>query len=155
MKIYLAARYSRYPEMCRHRADLQRLGHWVTSRWIDGNHSMDNGVSIQASDAERSRFAREDHEDLRTADCVISFTEEPRAKVGSRGGRHVEFGMAVELGKRLLVVGYRENVFHWLPGVEFYPTWDEALAMLSEEALAWRPPNDGRGADRDARWVKP
>lgn len=58
-----------------------------------------------------------------------------------RGGRHVEIGVALMLASgccgwthRVIVVGHRENVFHSLPEVEFYPTWDECLAVLREEA---------------------
>ena len=35
------------------------------------------------------------------------------------------------LGKPIVVVGWRENVFCHLPGVSFFPTWKEALASLS------------------------
>jgi len=48
----------------------------------------------------------------------------------SRGGRHCEHGMALALGKVCWVVGYRENVFHWLPEVQFAATWDEVLQVL-------------------------
>ena len=130
MKVYLASRYSRYQEMQRYRDDLQRLGNTVTSRWIDGDHQIDDaGLSLQAKEAERIRFAQEDLADLLGASCVISFTEQPRA-TNSRGGRHVEFGIALGLRKRVIVVGYRENVFHCLPQVEFYHDWSAALAAL-------------------------
>lgn len=129
MKIYLASRYSRHPEMRAVRDDLKAIGHEVTSRWIEGDHEMLEGVSTQAHDLERIRYAEEDSDDLRAADCVIAFTEEPRT-TATRGGRHVEFGMALALGKQIIAVGYRENVFYCLPDVEFYPSWQEALAEL-------------------------
>lgn len=47
----------------------------------------------------------------------------------SRGGRHVEFGMALALAKRCIVIGPRENVFHLLPQVEQYDSWEQYLAM--------------------------
>ena len=40
MKVYLAARYGRHPEMRKVRGDLEALGHSVTSRWINGTHEM-------------------------------------------------------------------------------------------------------------------
>lgn len=46
----------------------------------------------------------------------------------SRGGRHVEFGMALALGKRVIVVGPRENVFHLLPEVEVHVNWNDFVA---------------------------
>ena len=37
--------------------------------------------------------------------------------------------------KRLIVVGCREHVFHYLPEVKFFPTWEQAMDQLREEAL--------------------
>jgi hypothetical protein len=131
MKIYLAARYSRAAEMRDVRADLQSLGHTVTARWINGGHELKRDEPNV--DEERARWAQDDFDDLWEADLVISFTEEPR-KTSSRGGRHVEFGLALGLKKNLIVVGHRENVFHCLPEVEFYPMWEMALGVFRQEA---------------------
>lgn len=133
-RIYLASRYSRREELCVYATRLLALGYWVTSRWLNGNHQVsDAGLSEQAHEAERIRFASEDWNDLVDADTCISFTEEPRG-TNSRGGRHVEFGAALAYGKRCIVVGPRENVFHCLPEVEVYATWDELLTDLQEAA---------------------
>lgn len=126
MKIYLASRYSRIAEMQACRDDLIKVGFTVTSRWVNGEH--------QAADDDTAawrRFAQEDFVDLNAADTVVSFTEPPRTGP-TRGGRHVEFGAALALGKGLIVVGHRENVFHALSAVEFYPSWAQAFA-----AMAW------------------
>ena len=128
MKIYLAARYSRYPEMQRYATQLEEKGHTITSRWIAGNHQIsDAALNDEGSREQRSLFAEEDWFDLVMADAVISFTEEPRKTNTSRGGRHVEFGGALAMGKHCSVVGYRENIFHCLPEVNFYTTWEECL----------------------------
>lgn len=130
-KIYLASRYSRNAEMREYAKQLQSSGFEVTSRWIYGNHQIsDDGLSAEAKESERIRFATEDLEDLVAAHCTISFTEPPRG-TNSRGGRHVEFGISMALLKRTIVVGHRENVFHCLPDVEFYPTWDKCLEALN------------------------
>ena len=130
MKIYLAARYSRHREMVGYREKLRAWGHEVTSRWIDGNHQVDDsGLSRLSPPEQRIQFAQEDVEDLLAADCVISFTEEPRS-TNSRGGRHVEFGLGLGRGKLLIVVGPRENVFHCLPEVEVFETWPEVARLL-------------------------
>ena len=63
-------------------------------------------------------------------------TEPPREPSSSRGGRHVEFGIALARSKRLIVVGHRENVFHWLHMVEFYSEWLELLRKLYIERRA-------------------
>lgn len=135
MKAYLAARYSRHPEMRACRSDLAGLGITVDARWIDGLHEKVDGVTTHE---QSQRFATDDINDLMAADIVISFTENPavRAEGRARGGRHVEFGIALATGKRVIVVGHRENVFHHLPVVEFYETWAKCLLGLAAEAVA-------------------
>ena len=122
MRVYLAARYSRHKEMQGYRDELAKLGHVVTSRWINGDHQAEND-NIE----KMAQFAQDDWEDIHAADWVISFTEEPRQMSSSRGGRHVEHGIALALGKRVIVVGWRENVFHCLSQVELFESWQEVL----------------------------
>jgi hypothetical protein len=125
VRIYLASRYSRRAELVAYMAALEALGHTVTSRWLREDHEL----PIGAEPAAGVRFAREDYEDLTTADLCISFTEEPGKAGGrNRGGRHVEFGIALGRGLLLVVVGARENVFHYMPRVRFYPTWARFMA---------------------------
>jgi hypothetical protein len=132
VKIYLAARYSRRDEMLTCRARLEAYGYRVTSRWIEGDHQIDDqGLSVEAKASERTRFATEDWDDLMAADCVINFTESPRS-TNSRGGRHVEFGAALAAGKRCFVVGPQENVFHCLPTVEVYGDWSSCFEAIRQ-----------------------
>lgn len=128
MIIYLAARYSRFKEMQKVRADLEAIGHIVSSRWINGDHNLDEHCTSE----EKLRLVHEDIEDLCRADCVMSFTEVPRA-TNSRGGRHVEFGIGLVLDKRLIVIGPRENVFHHYPSVEWYPDYQSFYRCLKAE----------------------
>jgi hypothetical protein len=126
MKIYLAARYSRRDEMKGVASRLRGMGHIVTSRWLDTDWEITERGSSAAPAAYREQYSRFDMDDVQSADCMISFTEEPR-KGDSRGGRHVEFGMAVAWNKDLVVVGHRENLFHHLPGVDFYEDTESML----------------------------
>lgn len=136
MTIYLAARYSHRERMLRVADVLTTLGHEVTSRWIRGDHQItDGGLSDESQRVMRTRFATEDIEDLRRAECCISFTEEPRSTL-TRGGRHVEFGAAIALGKRCIVVGPRENVFHCMPQVEVFDTLGELFKALERPVAA-------------------
>lgn len=143
MTIYLAARYSRREELCNYRTQLQALGHTVQARWLDGGHQLaDNGTPIGDSGERlveegkdlhaailRQKFANDDWEDVNAAELVISFTEAPRSSA-NRGGRHVEFGIALANKARVIVVGYRENIFHWLPQVDFCLAWPAALQIV-------------------------
>ena len=146
-QVYLAARYSRRIELCRYREQLQAIGFKVQARWLDGKHQIDNlgkpigdtGEALVENDGDastdvknaalRAKFARDDFEDVMAADIVINFTEPPRSN-HSRGGRHVELGIALANRASIIVVGHRENIFHWLPGIDFAENWDQALGMM-------------------------
>lgn len=126
MRIYLAARYTRRMELRGYADELRAVGHEITSRWLEGDHELDDrGLSAEGSAIERIRFAREDYADVAAAQLIICFTEPPRAEP-SRGGRHVEFGVALGLDKSIYVVGPRENVFYCLPWVAVFDRWEDA-----------------------------
>lgn len=131
MKIYLASRYSRRDEMRGIASRLRAVGHEITSRWLETdwvNRSAD-GVSM-APPEYRAEYAVIDLADVAAAECVVNFTE-PELPNPGRGGRHVEFGYGLALGKRVLVVGHRENLFHEHPSVEFFTCTEEAVATLT------------------------
>ena len=120
---YFAARFSRRFELQGYRADLLRMGHEVTSRWIDDAGRKDELENPRGC-------AVRDLRDIEIADSIIAFLETPRTP--TRGGRHVEFGIAAAEGKRLIAVGAeRENVFYFLPEVEMFRNWQEVLAALA------------------------
>lgn len=131
LRIYLAARYSRHAEMQGVRDVLAALGHTVTSRWIDQHdgalEASYTQEKLNADPEECGVFGVHDVEDLAAADVVISFTS---AGGGGKGGRHVEFGLALGLGKRVVICGPRENIFHALPHVEWYPDWAHLVMAI-------------------------
>lgn len=127
MKVYLAARYTRHPEMQLYAHQLRELGYEITSRWIRGNHEMlPDGESDDTAviPKHHTHLAHEDFDDVMAADIHINFTEAPRTGP-TRGGRHVEFGMAYIDFQTIWVVGHRENIFHCLNRVVFFPTWHD------------------------------
>lgn len=127
MKIYIAARFSKRPECNALAHRLQALGHTITSRWVkpDTDHVIATGVSSRAADRERERFALEDIEDLRACDTLVSLQEPERS--GGRGGRHVEFGYALAMNARVIVIGPRETVFHHHPSILHFETIDQFI----------------------------
>ncbi len=150
--IYLAARYSRRAELCRYRDELEARGFLVPARWLNGGHQIaDNGMPLTEegerkfeeghpdADHLRARFAADDLSDVLTAGTVIAFTEEPRSG-NSRGGRHVEMGIAIgalltgpAASRRIIVCGPRENLFCWLPFIEHHKTWRDVRDMIDAE----------------------
>ena len=138
MRIYLAARYSRLQELNLYAGELRAIGHTVDARWLLGDHQIHEGADkVEAATIsvpiEGQPFAQDDYEDVYNADLLIAFSEEPRADGSSRGGRHVELGLALAWQKRVIVVGPCENVFHTLPQIEHYWHWYDALINLKGE----------------------
>lgn len=120
--IYVAGSYARRDELKVRAGELVLAGHRVTSRWLQGNDELDKQDQIDM-----------DLVDLLAADTVLSFTS-PDGQYNT-GGRHVEFGYALALNhtgadRRLILVGWPENIFHHDSEVESFPTFEEALATL-------------------------
>lgn len=129
-KIYLAARYSRHPEMQSYAAQLGELGHTIVSRWILGDHDL-RAKGESDSFQWMQVWANEDLDDLSRSQLAIFFTEGENPPGRARGGRHVEYGYAMAHAKRILVVGPRENVFHYLlPENRVFATFDDCLKYL-------------------------
>ena len=124
--VYFAARFSRRDELNGYRAELEALGIVVTSRWL----ATEPRVRFEYSDDDWRALGLIDQEDVLAADTLVSFTEPPGA--GGNGGRHVELGMALALGRRVILVGQREHIFHHLPEVEVVESWPEALRLLAQ-----------------------
>ena len=143
--IYLAARYSRLAELQDYASNLRAIGYEVNARWLLGDHQAHEGADkVEAATVsvpiEGRAFAMEDYADVLVADMLIAFSEEPRSDLATRGGRHVEFGLALAWDKQIIVVGPRENVFHTLPRVRHFWRWPEALEALAREAGRELPP---------------
>jgi hypothetical protein len=127
VKIYLAAKFEQKMQMRDIRAFLQNDGHEITSRWIDVEHEEDKSHTV--TDEMRIRYAIMDVVDVRKADVLVAFSN-LRSEPQIGGGRHVEFGIALEAKKQIIVVGPKgEHIFHYWPGVEFVEDID-ALAKL-------------------------
>jgi nucleoside 2-deoxyribosyltransferase len=116
MKVYLAAAYQRKDEIRAAAEYLEGRGFEITSSWIREEYSP--AIDIRTLPGGINQvIAGKDIEEIQNSDALIFFPE-PQDKQPPRGGRHVEFGIALALGKRVIVVGERENIFHHLPQVE-------------------------------------
>lgn len=83
---------------------LEAHGHTVTSTWLRQLDELDDA------------HARLDLADVDRADALVALNFKAWQHLGS-GGRYVEFGYAIARGKRLIVVGERSNIFHYLSDV--------------------------------------
>lgn len=112
MRIYIAA-----PFQCRELARayaqiLQEAGHVVTSRWhgLEGEQSTDG-----------DEWARKDLADVAAADALLAINPIEWVNAGT-GGRHVEFGAALTLGRKIVIIGVRSNIFHRMFNVKLIDT---------------------------------
>ena len=120
LKVYLAGRYSLLKELKEESKKFEAAGIEITSRWLD---NKEDGLSFKD-------VAMLDIEDVDKADAVVLFSE-PYGTMVSGGGRHVEFGYAMGRGKKLVVVGPLENIFHWHPDVNIFPKTEYAIRYLT------------------------
>lgn len=145
MRFYLAARPTRIEQLREAEHDLIKLGHESVSSWLhnENDTEVNGGAALAYGSKLANDFARTDLADVARCDVLITFTEE-RGSLQRGGGRFVEIGYALALGKRVVSVGSVENLFIGL--TENYPDWDAA-----EMALWWmqceEPPlSDNEGA---------
>lgn len=101
-------------------------GHICTASWID----LEGYASIPQGDAQRVAAATTCDREVQEAGELILVSEPDGSRV--RGGKHVETGMALAQGKRVHVIGDKENVFHWHPLVSVYPD----LATFAKEVMS-------------------
>lgn len=119
--VYLSARFERRYEVNGYKNELEAAGVEVTSRWL-------TDPTPELTDTAWRQLASKDVEDIRKAAGLILFAEPGRP---GDGGRHVEFGVALGLEKRIVVVGEPENLFHSLDVVEIVATWEDAFKSVA------------------------
>jgi nucleoside 2-deoxyribosyltransferase len=101
LTVYIAAPYParRYAQAVMRLLELEDIG--VTSTWLTQDEDTSDAT------------ARLDLADVARADVLVALNEPEYSTMGT-GGRHVEFGYALALGKPIVLVGVRTNVFHFL-----------------------------------------
>ena len=140
MKIYFCASYARRKEMKTYAKELEKATrHIVMSSWVwdhDGRDRFDDGTNCLLSFAAQAEVAERDWQDISECDVFILFAK-PAHLGYQRGNRHAEFGMAWALRQwteperpRIILIGEPELIFHHLPGVDRYATWEECKEAL-------------------------
>lgn len=118
MKFYIANLFSELEETKLKAEDIkEQLGWNCTASWIYGG---EKGLR-------RREIAEKDLEDVYHSDCLIAISY-PRGLPKPGGGRWVEFGYALGLGKKCFVIGNYENVFCHTPGVKVYPSLQDFVS---------------------------
>jgi len=115
-KIYIAAMFSQRAAMEIIADELKGYGFEIVARWVYGG---EDGLS-------REQIALTDIADVDACDTLVAFTQ-CRGTMHTGGGRHVEFGYALAKGKKIIVIGDRETVFHHHPAARVYRNMDDWL----------------------------
>jgi len=103
-KVYIAAPYEMRDEAIRIKGLLEGCGYEVTSTWLT------------TLDEEGDKGARMDLADVMRANVLLLLNPEEYRRSGT-GGRHCEFMYAWTLGKKVVILGVRSNIFHHLSDV--------------------------------------
>jgi nucleoside 2-deoxyribosyltransferase len=117
--VYVAAKYERQSEAKLLTMLLQAAGARIMSTWVDEPLAPD--VS------EWTDYAKKDVNEIQNSSVLIVLTNQ-EGRRSTTGGHHWETGYAYALGKRIVLIGPKENVFHYLPGMEHYPDLEAFLA---------------------------
>lgn len=122
LQVYLAGRSEDVDAVRTLRDRLAGLGIGCTSGWL-----------VKFDESERIGALR-CLIDIARADALV-LVNLPQVHRSGTGGRHVETGIALTLGKPVIVLGDRENVFHHLGAVRCVPV-AAGLAGLEAEIRA-------------------
>jgi hypothetical protein len=154
MKVYLASNFSDKDRVKERGAELKALGIECTSRWAW--ETAPHNCKITDKPAQYMReTAVFDIEDILASDVVVLTVPTPEQLMNltphqmSRGGRTFESGLQYGLmlaafsnRRMLIIMGPKENVFHFLDGMDeakHYPavinlqTWEEVKSYLAAQ----------------------
>lgn len=101
MKVYIAGPYPLRDAAIALMHALEAEGFEVTSTWL-------REIDILAHE-----HAMVDLHDVARADVLVALNPAGWEEKGT-GGRHAEFGYALALNKRIVLIGERSHIFHYL-----------------------------------------
>ncbi len=81
----------------------------VVSTW----HDLEFNPTSSHTESDRADIAARDAKEVAEADALVLVAGPEKYS----GGKFVEAGIAIGLGKRVVVLGRRENMLLWLPGI--------------------------------------
>ncbi len=122
---YVAACYDRIHDARRVATILSQHGVSITASWLKG---PDSEPSL--TDPELRKCALDDLHDIARSNLFFIFLSEPPDNPFGRGGRHVELGYALALGKTCIGIGPKENIFHHLGHLAFVKNAREAAKII-------------------------
>jgi len=128
MKFYIAAKFKARHRIKAYNQQMESLGLANTCPWflMDTDDSADEDSLGGYSREESAVMADRDLSAVREADIFIIDTID----VSETGGREVELGVALILGKVILHVAPTRNLFHMHLGVKHLLNWDDVIKYI-------------------------
>ena len=151
--VYLAGPYESRDTINgpRYAGALHKIDATCTSTWLTETFDINEGVTGPAAeldDATVSEHALNDLSDVDDCDVFVLITAKYLGvEATASGGRHVETGYALARGKRIIVLGEPENVFHRIASgpVEVVGSMNDVLLAIQRFQI-----QQLRSAGRDA-----
>lgn len=134
MKVYVAS-HCRWAAC--HVASELKGEHEIVSTWHESEFLPTN----EKNENERGKIATADLNEIAESDALVLVSGPDRYP----GGKFVEAGIAIGLGKRLVVIGRRENMLLWLPSIKCVSDPAQASSALLDM------PGFGEGGVDDKR----
>ena len=122
MNIYIAAPWIHKADALAAQVALEAVGHTVVSHWI--KYHSDAVIGAPDDFHELRTQALEDVKDLAESHVLVLLN------LSKSEGKATELGFALSLDLRVVLVGERTQIFHYMPGVEVVATVAEAVALL-------------------------
>lgn len=122
---YIAGKYTAKDRLAYERKSLRSMGFAVSSSWLDEVYGSDGDKRV--TNEIRKENAQRDMVEVVACRAFVIDTQDENAS----GGREVELGMALALGKPCYRIGPYRNVFHTLVDYAF-PSWDDFYTHLNE-----------------------
>lgn len=115
---YIASAFTRKEEMRYIRSTMQAAGFNVVADWLDEPAESDDTAP---TDEYREACALLDLKNVNECDVFVCFI----GGVGS--GHHTELGLALCGGKRIVLIGKKNNIFHYLPLLDYFTDFADFL----------------------------
>lgn len=123
-RIYLAGATSRAAELKQYAEAIRAYGHTITSRWHE--------FALTDAQPGHARLTQRDMYDIGSSNWLICFSGWPRRPDSGEAEFEelVEFGIALALGKRVILVGRKPNGYFDLDGMDHYSNFQSLITSV-------------------------
>lgn len=118
MKIYVAGHNQK--EAISVADILQEAGHVITSSWLHEDFEKTGEYTHEQKESIACRDIRE----IYHSDAIVMLSSPRRVA----GGKFVEFGVAIGYGKKLFLIGARENMLMYFGPINQFSTVEDLLS---------------------------